>query len=88
VFDDDDRQVSVAGDRVLHAEHDDRLVEDDELEWQLWAERTQASIFGQATINGAGFYSYEIDVVDNGEPGSNDHYRMGLSNGYDSGDHT
>jgi hypothetical protein len=52
------------------------------------AQRTQASIFGQATIGGTGFYSYEIDVVDNGEPGSNDHYRMRLSNGYDSGDHT
>jgi hypothetical protein len=52
------------------------------------ASRTHASIFGQATINGVGFYSYEIDVVDNGEPGSNDHYHIMLSNGYDSGDHT
>ncbi len=52
------------------------------------AERTQASIFGEATINGVGFFSYKIDVIDNGEPGSSDHYRMRLSNGYDSGDHT
>jgi hypothetical protein len=48
---------------------------------------TQASIFGQATIDGSGSFSYHIDVVDNGEPGSNDHYRIRLSNGYDSGDH-
>ena len=48
---------------------------------------TKASIFGQATLNGSASVSYEIDVVDNGEPGSNDHYRIRLSNGYDSGDH-
>lgn len=52
------------------------------------ASRTHASIFGEATIDGGSLASYEIDVVDNGEPGSNDHYRIRLSNGYDSGDHT
>jgi hypothetical protein len=52
------------------------------------AERTKASIFGEATIDGVGFYGFQIDVQDNGEPGSNDHYHITLSNGYDSGDHT
>jgi hypothetical protein len=50
--------------------------------------QTQASIFGQATINGAGVHNFRIDVQDNGEPGkNNDHYRMRLDTGYDSGDH-
>jgi Mg-chelatase subunit ChlD len=47
---------------------------------------TSASIFGTATINGAGSFDYRIDVVDNGEPGAgSDTYRIRLSNGYDSG---
>jgi hypothetical protein len=45
-----------------------------------------ASIFGKATINGAGSYDYRIDVKDRGEPGSSDTYRIRLSNGYDSGE--
>jgi hypothetical protein len=52
------------------------------------SQRTQASIFGQATVGGSAIVGYQIDVVDNGEPGSSDHYRIRLSNGYDSGDHT
>jgi hypothetical protein len=44
-----------------------------------------ASIFGTATINGSGSFEYEIDVVDAGEPGTADTYRIWLSNGYDSG---
>jgi Big-like domain-containing protein/beta-propeller repeat-containing protein len=47
---------------------------------------TMASIFGKATVNGAGSYDYRIDVRDLGEPGRNDRYRIRLSNGYDSGD--
>jgi hypothetical protein len=51
-------------------------------------DETQASIFGQATINGSGTYNYRIDVQDNGEPGKLiDQYRIRLDNGYDSGDH-
>jgi hypothetical protein len=50
------------------------------------ADRTSASIFGTATVNGAGSYSFRIDVRDLGEPGRNDRYRIRLSNGYDSGD--
>jgi hypothetical protein len=47
---------------------------------------TSASIFGTATVNGAGTFDYRIDVVDNGEPGAgSDTYRIRLSNGYDSG---
>jgi Mg-chelatase subunit ChlD len=51
------------------------------------ADRTSASIFGTATVNGAGSYTFRIDVKDLGEPGTNDRYRIRLSNGYDSGDH-
>jgi hypothetical protein len=44
-----------------------------------------ASIFGTATIDGAGSVDYRIDVTDAGEPGSADTYEIRLSNGYDSG---
>jgi hypothetical protein len=44
-----------------------------------------ASIFGTATVNGSGSVDYEIDLVDAGEPGTADTYRIVLSNGYDSG---
>jgi hypothetical protein len=47
---------------------------------------TMASIFGTATIDGAGSFVFRIDVVDLGEPGTSDRYRLRLSNGYDSGD--
>jgi hypothetical protein len=46
---------------------------------------TVASIFGTATINGAGVYDFRIDLHDLGEPGTSDTYRIRLSNGYDSG---
>jgi hypothetical protein len=49
---------------------------------------TNASIFGTASVDGAGSFDFLIDVVDNGEPGRNDTYRIRLSNGYDSGVHT
>ena len=47
---------------------------------------TQASIFGQATINGSGTFDYRIDLEDQGEPGTSDTYRIRLSSGYDSGE--
>jgi len=48
----------------------------------------QASIFGDATIDGAGTYSYRIDVEDNAEPGRGaDKYRIRIST-YDSGSQT
>jgi hypothetical protein len=48
-----------------------------------------ASIFGTATIKGAGSFDYRIDVTDNGQPGiGSDTYRIRLSTGYDSGEQT
>ena len=47
-----------------------------------------ASIFGTATIDGAGSVDFRIDVTDAGEPGRSDTYRIQLSNGYDSGTQT
>ena len=46
----------------------------------------RASIFGTAKVNGGGSVNYRIDVTDNGQPGSDDRYRIRLSTGYDSGD--
>jgi hypothetical protein len=49
---------------------------------------TQASIFGEASIDGFGSHTYRIDVRDLGEPGKGlDTYRMRV-NAYDSGDKT
>jgi len=45
---------------------------------------TMASIFGTATIDGAGTFDFRIDVTDPSGPGA-DTYRIRLSNGYDSG---
>jgi hypothetical protein len=42
------------------------------------SDRTKASLFGHATVNGSGSYEYEIDLMDNGEPGTNDVYRIFL----------
>jgi predicted outer membrane repeat protein len=52
------------------------------------ASKTQASIFGTATINGGGSFNFRIDVRDLGEPGRSDTYRLRLSSGYDSGQQT
>ena len=52
-------------------------------------ERTQASIFGVATIDGTGSHTFRIDVQDLAEPGKGvDTYRIQLDTGYDSGEHT
>ncbi len=51
---------------------------------QCTNDRQAASIFGLATINGSGSFNFQIDVEDNGEPGTSDKYRMQV-NGYDSG---
>ncbi|MHB1244289.1 MAG: post-COAP-1 domain-containing protein [Gaiellaceae bacterium] len=50
------------------------------------SDETSASIFGTATVDGAGSFDFRIDVRDLGEPGTSDRYRLRLSNGYDSGD--
>jgi hypothetical protein len=39
-------------------------------------DRTRASIFGRTAVDGAGEYEYEIDLEDNGEPGTGDKYRI------------
>jgi hypothetical protein len=47
---------------------------------------TSATIYGQATIDGAGAFFYRIRVEDNKEPGKGfDKYWMLIDNGYDSG---
>jgi hypothetical protein len=47
---------------------------------------TQASIFGEATIDGSGTHAFEIDVQDLAESGKGvDTYRIVLDTGYDSG---
>jgi Big-like domain-containing protein len=48
-------------------------------------DRTAASIFGRATIDGAGEHVFHIDVTDGGSGGSNDTYGILLDNGYMSG---
>jgi hypothetical protein len=49
-------------------------------------DRTQASLFGNATVDGAGSYEYQIDLLDNGEPGVDDKYRIFIPGvGYESG---
>ena len=49
-------------------------------------DETQATIFGDATIDGTGSHTFRIDVRDIGEPGKGvDHYRIQVD-GYDSGD--
>jgi len=50
-------------------------------------DRTMASIFGKATIDGAGSYVFRIDVMDGGPGGSSDSYGITLETGYMSGQH-
>jgi len=50
-------------------------------------DRTTASIFGKATIDGAGSFVFRIDVTDAGAGGSNDTYGIMLETGYMSGQH-
>jgi beta-propeller repeat-containing protein len=52
------------------------------------ADGTEATIFGQATIDGLGSFDYRIRVKDAGEPGTSDQYGILLSTGYFSGDQT
>jgi hypothetical protein len=50
-------------------------------------DRAEATIFGEATIDGMGRHPYRIDVEDRGEPGTDDTYWITLANGYNSGRH-
>ena len=49
--------------------------------------RTAASIFGTATINGAGSHVFRIDVTNMSKLGSTDSYGITLDTGYISGQH-
>ena len=48
-------------------------------------DRTTASIFGQATIDGSGDHLFRIDMVDGSQSGADDKYGISLDNGYMSG---
>ena len=48
------------------------------------ADRTQATVLGNAMINGAGSVDFRVDVTD--LHGARDTFRIQLSNGYDSGE--
>jgi hypothetical protein len=45
----------------------------------LGGRRTPATLKGDAQVNGAGGYKFTLDVVDNGEPGGGDTYRLRLT---------
>ena len=48
---------------------------------------TEATIYGQATVDGSGSWYYRIRVQDNGEGGKDtDRYGIIVGNGYASGD--
>jgi hypothetical protein len=47
-------------------------------------DRTRATIFGSATIDGSGWHVFRIDVTDMGSPGTNDTYGIILDTGYAS----
>jgi hypothetical protein len=49
------------------------------------ADSTQASIYGQATVDGSGTYNFLIQVTDPDATGGSDTYRILVSNDYDSG---
>jgi hypothetical protein len=50
---------------------------------------TEATIYGQATIDGTGSFYYRLNVEDNAEPGKDtDKYWILVGNGYDSGNQT
>jgi hypothetical protein len=44
-----------------------------------------ATIFGTATVDGSGSFFFRIDLVDMGDPGTNDRYGITMSDGYASG---
>ncbi len=44
-----------------------------------------ARIQGPCTVNKASGFTCTVDVIDNGEPGSSDFFRIQVSNGYDRG---
>jgi hypothetical protein len=47
---------------------------------------TTRHIEGTALVNGQAGFTYQVDVTDNGEPGTADVFSISLSNGYSAGD--
>lgn len=47
-------------------------------------DRTRATIYGTAAVNGAGPRAFQVDVTDQGQPGKADTYRI-RAGAYDSG---
>lgn len=45
----------------------------------------RATFSGPCTVNKASGFTCTVDVIDNGEPGSSDFFRVQVSNGYDRG---
>jgi hypothetical protein len=41
-----------------------------------------AQITGTATVNGTGSVGFQVQVCDNGEPGTNDTFSITMSDGY------
>jgi len=41
-----------------------------------------AQILGTATVNGSGSFGFQVQVCDNGEPGTNDTFAINMSDGY------
>jgi hypothetical protein len=37
---------------------------------------------GTAKVNGSGSFAFEVDVCDNGEPGTSDTFSISMSDGY------
>jgi hypothetical protein len=46
---------------------------------------TCVQIFGTATVNGSGSVGFQVQVCDNGEPGTNDTFSISMNDGYIAG---
>ena len=46
---------------------------------------SSVKIFGTASVDGAGSHVFRLDLVDNGEPGTADTFRLRMDDGYDTG---
>jgi hypothetical protein len=46
---------------------------------------SSVKVFGTATIDGAGSHVFRLDLVDKGEPGTADTFRLRIDDGYDTG---
>jgi hypothetical protein len=49
------------------------------------SDKTKATFVGTCTINGVGGFTFKAYVEDNSEPGTNDVFKISLSNGYTAG---